>query len=287
MKKKIKHSVWTIYLTLKKVKYLLLDLYRALSWWFKIYIVSRYNALFNSAVRAQNKDFKSIPIIIINFNQLEYLKKLIHFLQDRTYKNIVIIDNVSTFKPLLDYYKTIEKSVTVIRNTKNEGHRVFWKNKYFRKKYGKGYYVVTDSDIVPHDNCPENFLLHFKAILDRTKNLSKVGFSLQIDNIPDTNLHKEKILKWEKPFWETKNKEGHYIADIDTTFALYRPLNQLEYYYFYKSFRLKPPYIAKHGGWYIDHNNLNGEQEYYMKTASKAASWRVDATGELVGKHYE
>jgi len=68
---------------------------------------------------------------------------------------------------------------------------------------------------------------------------------------------------------------------------LYRPLNQFEYNYFYKSLRLKSPYIAKHGGWYIDHNNLNEEQEYYMKTASKSASWRVDEAGALVGEHYE
>ena len=283
----IKKVVYNIWVLLKSVQRFFKRGYIFFKHQIKYTINNLLNPVFNTTVKEQDKDFKSIPIIIINFNQLEYLKKLINFLQERDYNNIVIIDNVSTYKPLLEYYKTIGDNIEVIMNIANEGHRVFWKNKAFSKKYGKGYYVVTDSDIVPHANCPEDFLLHFKAILESDKSLTKVGFSLKIDDIPDTNLHKEKILKWEKRFWETQNGDGHYIAEIDTTFALYRPLNQFEYHYFYKSLRLKLPYIAKHGGWYIDHNNLNDEQEYYMKTASKSASWRVDKTGELVGEHYE
>lgn len=283
----MKKNIFSIWVFLKKIKRFLSNIFIFFRWRVKFLFYSILNPIFNTTLKSQNKDYKSIPIIIINFNQLEYLKKLIFFLQKHNYKNIVIIDNLSTYKPLLEYYRTIENSVDIIRNTKNEGHRVFWKNKAISKKYGKGYYVITDSDIVPNSSCPDDFLLNFKNLLDSNSNLSKVGFSLRIDNIPNSNLHKEKILNWEKRFWMQTNKDGHFIAEIDTTFALYRPLNQFEHNYFYKALRLKSPFLAIHGGWYIDHYNLNKEQQYYMKTASKSASWKVDSTGDLVSKHYE
>jgi hypothetical protein len=74
---------------------------------------------------------------------------------------------------------------------------VFWKNKEIFNTYSKGYYVVTDSDIVPNKNCPSDFLLHFKTILDKHYSLSKVGFSLKIDDIPNSNsnkLHSPRLL---------------------------------------------------------------------------------------------
>ena len=54
------------------------------------------NTIFNAEVRAQRKNPNLIPIIIINFNQLFYLKQLIESLQKRDYNNIVVVDNLST-----------------------------------------------------------------------------------------------------------------------------------------------------------------------------------------------
>ena len=71
-------------------------------------IVLSWQYIFNSEIRRQQKNFKSIPIIIISFNQLHYLRQLIAFLKKYEYSNIVIIDNNSTYKPLLDYFETIE-----------------------------------------------------------------------------------------------------------------------------------------------------------------------------------
>lgn len=55
---------------------------------------------FDGTVRHQMQDHKSIPVIIINFNQLFYLKQLVDFLIRREFKNIIIIDNASTYQPL-------------------------------------------------------------------------------------------------------------------------------------------------------------------------------------------
>ena len=152
-----------------------------------------YHRLFNLTVKRQIKDYKQIPIIIISFNQLFYLKKLITFLLDKKYKKIVVLDNNSTYQPLLDYLETLPKSINIYRLSNNEGHLSFWKQRHLFKKYAKGYYAVTDADIVPVDKCPEDFLQTFRCLLDKAYDRTKVGFSLKLDDIPNTNSNKQQI----------------------------------------------------------------------------------------------
>lgn len=245
-----------------------------------------YHNLFNDTVINQNKNYKSIPIIIISFNQLFYLKKLIDFLKKAKYENIVIIDNNSTFEPLLDYFNEIESTVTLHKLKDNIGHLVFWKTKELFKKYSKGYYVITDADINPIKDCPDDFLLYFKKNLDKDFKITKVGFSLKIDDIPNTNSNKEKILKWESQFWINQTKDENFIAKIDTTFAIYRP-NFSHNSFFLNGSRTSYPYQARHGGWYVDRNNLTEEQLYYYSNCNKSSSWRVDDKGNLLNNYYK
>lgn len=233
-------------------------------------------------------DTKTYPIIIISFNQLFYLKKQIDFLKNSGFKNIIIIDNASTYKPLLDYFKEIKKDVTIFRLKKNYGHKVFWVKKEFLLLYGQTYYVVTDPDIVPDRNCPEDFMEYFKNLLQKNPNITKVGFSLKIDDIPCSNPHRNKILNWEKKFWENTDEVGNYWADIDTTFALYRPTSfLLDRKTFFKAIRSKPPYLAMHGGWYMDIEALTEEQKNYMETANQSSSWRINKKGDLINPQYK
>lgn len=100
----------------------------------------------------------------------------------------------------------------------------FWENKKIWKKYAKGYYVISDANIVSVGDCPHDFLKRFKELLDKHAEITKVGFSLNLETIPNSNKNKEVIFKWEKQFWEMKlDNENCYIAGLDTTFALYRP----------------------------------------------------------------
>ena len=241
-----------------------------------------YNHHFNPVVKAQLKNPKSIPIIIISFNQLKYLKQLVNFLLKHEYSNIVILDNKSTYKPLLDYFESIEKQVTIHRLQKNIGHLSFWESEAIFKKYSKGYYAVTDADIVPVEDCPDQFLSEFRKLLDEAYDRTKIGFSLKIDDILETNPNKEKIVQWESQYWKSKIKRTVFKAEIDTTFALYRPNYKYQLKHFTKGWRTDYPIQARHGGWYIDINNLTEEQQYYMKTANASASWQIDEQGELM-----
>lgn len=123
----------------------------------------------------------------------------------------------------MDYYEKIEKLITLYRLSNNYGYSVFLLRKDIFSRYEKGYYVITDPDVLPDENCPAHFLERFKTLLDNNNEVNKVGFSLRIDDIPDSNPAKSRILRWEKRFWINRTPEGNYRGAIDTTFALYRP----------------------------------------------------------------
>ncbi|MDN3618944.1 glycosyltransferase [Polaribacter undariae] len=245
------------------------------------YKIHFFNCFLNKTTSEQLKKPKSIPIIIINYNQLFYLKKLIKFLLKHEYENIIIIDNKSNYKPLLKYYEEIRSKVSIIRMDYNWGHRVFWEVEALNKEYGKGYYVITDADIIPSSECPEDFLKTFLDVLQNDKKLAKVGFSLKIDDLSNENPNKDKVILWESKFWKKQYRNIGFDADIDTTFALYRPFNEFKFRNFYKAVRLDNPYIASHGGWYLDPKNLTEEQTHYMRTANNSSSWKIDELGEI------
>ena len=50
-------------------------------------------------------NFFEVPIIINNRDRLTTLRNMINSLQNMGYKNLYIIDNESTYPPLLSYYK--------------------------------------------------------------------------------------------------------------------------------------------------------------------------------------
>lgn len=236
----------------------------------------------DKTIYQQIKNPFTIPIIIISFNQLFYLQQLINFLLKFGFTNVVIIDNNSDYPPLLAYFDTLRnnQNVTIHQLKENHGHLVFWKEEALFEKYSKGYYVVTDADVVPFESTPKDFIKQFIKILNRNIHVTKVAFSLYLDDIPDTNPNKETIINWEKKFWENKVK-NYFIADTDTTFALYRPNYKRNKIGFLSGIRTNLPYCARHGGWYLNPAELTAEQKHYSKTANNSSSWLTDENGEL------
>ena len=246
--------------------------------------------LTNPLVKKQRNNPASIPVLIINFNQLFYLKQLLGFLQERNFSNIIIIDNNSTYEPLLAYYREITPNVKIERLEYNGGHNVFFKNKSLRQQYGKGYFILTDADIVPNPHLPNDFVKKMISYLDQYFNrITKVGFALEIQSIPDHYLLKDKVQQWEKNFWTEELEKEVYLAEVDTTFALYKP-NYPEWFHnnsFYSALRLSGDFTAVHGGWYMNSNNPTEEQKYYLKTANTSASWKYDDNGHIINDQFK
>lgn len=269
---------------------------------YKLFLMNIYNFIFavvqyfyyraiknKSLIRASKKNYKQIPIIIINYNQLFYLKKMVDALVHRGYKNIVIIDNNSTYPPLKEYYKSLNPEyITLELQKDNMGHMVFFKKKELLQKYAtKGYYMLTDADIVPNVNLPEDFALKLINIMEKYHfNITKVGFALRIDDIPSFYPLKNNVLKWEAKYWQNQIGPQLFEADVDTTFALYKPYYCKRFYEnsFMKGIRVAGDFTAQHGGWYINPELMTEEQAYYFKTVNSSSSWIFNSDGDIIKK---
>lgn len=235
-------------------------------------IISIYYFLIEIMIPVKITDYRKIPIIINNFNRLTFLKILINSLEKRGYLNIIILDNQSTYPPLLEYYKQINYEVIFLKS--NFGMDALWISGVFRR-FKRDFFVYTDPDVVPVDECPDDFMLFFLNSLKKYRLASKVGFSLMIDDIPDCFAFKKQVVESEEHFFTDLRREEHlYWAPIDTTFALYRPRakrrhanNNIEMY------RTGFPYMARHLPWYSDSSNPDEETRYYLDQIVKKTSW--------------
>ena len=188
-----------------------------------------------------NKNYKSIPVIINNYNRLDCLLKLLDWLERAGMKNIFIIDNASDYPPLLNFYNNT--SYTIFRLDSNKGHFSLWETIIF-SRFSDNYYIYTDPDIIPVEECPLDAVKYFEDILKLHKEIDKIGFGLKIDDLPDYYPLKQKVLEWEKQFWRKQVKPNLYDAMIDTTFALYRP--NVAGGVTVKAFRTGGKYMARH-----------------------------------------
>lgn len=216
------------------------------------------------------KSGKEIPVIINNFNRYTMLVKLIEALEKRNYTNIYIIDNNSTYPPLLEYYK--ECPYKIFRLDKNLGFKALWKSK-ISKQLCNDYYIYTDSDVVPIEECPDNFIDKMFTLLKKYKYAYKIGLSLRIDNLPDHYKFKQKVINAERMDHLTKNEDDLYRRATDTTFALYRPRVKLSRSRYAEAYRTSYPYQAEHLPWYMNSDNLPEEELYYIEHCMKPTTW--------------
>ncbi len=216
-------------------------------------------------------DYKNIPIVINNFNRLAMMLRLIDSLTSRGYHNIHIVDNASTYPPLLEWYESCP--YTVYRLDRNVGHLAFWETDLHEKFRGQ-YIAYTDPDVEIHPDCPDDFMEKFVKLLRKYPKALKVGFSLLIDDLPDCYDKKEDVQKWESQFWETEVEPGVFKAPIDTTFAVYKPFFRGELINFaYTFLRVGKPYSVRHLPWYADSANPTGEDKYYISQIRTSTHW--------------
>lgn len=211
----------------------------------------------------------NVPIIINNRNRFSFLKQMIEQLQSFGYMNIYVLDNDSSYPPLLEYYE--KANVKVIYLKKNLGYRALWISGVFDQFKNK-YYVYSDPDILLQDDCPKDFVYHLYRYLNKYSGKEKAGVALKIDDLPEYYNLKQEVFKWEKPHWEKKLEDDVYDALVDTTLALYKPLafgNAEEC----SAIRVAGKLTAKHLPWYLDSLNLSEEEQYYKQNVSNTSSY--------------
>jgi hypothetical protein len=227
---------------------------------------------------------KTIPFFINSFNQHYYLRDFVDSLLKNGFCNIWILDNKSTFQPLIDYYKEIEKlssnKVNILYYNENKGPHYFYLSEIY-KNFWPYPHIYSDPDLlVPNMN--EYFCSELLNISNKYS-IAKVGCALAIPPpdllspllrpMPETGNIPVSISDWEKQFWTKQLEQDIYNAPIDTTLHLFNPAFYIREN-FYQAIRVaKNGFIAKHRPWYIDDQQPDDENEYYRITRSGHGGW--------------
>jgi glycosyltransferase involved in cell wall biosynthesis len=193
-------------------------------------------------------------VVINNRDRLSTTKKLVEDLLERNTQEIWIIDNASTYLPLLEWYHHVPEQVRVLRHH-NAGHLALWSLGVINN-VSEEWVFYTDSDIELNPGMPKDYQsVMLEAALHYGYN--KVGLALDLNDIPEHYWLRDQVLRNEGRWWATPLAENVYVADTDTTFNLNRKVDQ------YSSIRLAGDFTCKHVPWYVDINNLDPEEQYY------------------------
>lgn len=212
------------------------------------------------------------PVFIIARDRVFALRQLIAWLEGAGMARIVILDNDSSYPELLEYLENSPHEV--VKLGRNMGHTCPWDSGAVQLLAPGQFFVVTDPDVVPSEDCPTHAVLRFYELLARHTPTVKAGFGLRIDDLPDHYRLKDSVVTWEGRYWESPVEPGVYAAPIDTTFALYRPGAE---YSLGPGLRTGEPYLARHLPWYADSDELSEEDAYYRQRASASInSWDAD-----------
>lgn len=213
-----------------------------------------------------------IPVFVNNRDRLTSTKALCDWLLKAGIKKITVLDNGSTYGPLLEWYRSLPDGVEVVKQ-ENLGPWSFWG---CRRQETQGTpYIVTDSDCVPSECCPLDLVDRLLNLLRDNLGCGKVGPGLRLDNIPD--LSRDFITNgdgkgWEGEgvFWKRRHSPSAFYAPIDTTFALYSAYSPW-IGAGWQNLRMDMPYVVEHKPWYVE-KPFSEEEQYYREHADRTWS---------------
>ncbi len=209
-----------------------------------------------------------VTVVINNRDLLEWPRRMVQKLERMPgVAEIVILDNGSTYRPLMAWYRTIPHRVLFLENL---GHTAPWTSGVL-DTIGTDLYVVTDPDL-DIDGLPDDTLAHLAGLLERHPGLGKVGLSLATEGIPADSPYREHVAKYERlPQERATGPEGLIAMPVDTTFALHdrRVLRE----YKICGMRAPAPYVARHEPWHVV--KPEGDFAYYLDhVEGRSSSYR-------------
>jgi hypothetical protein len=218
---------------------------------------------------------KNIPIVILNRDRLYPLIDQVDVLRRKGYNNITIIDNQSTYQPLLDWYKESGLDVFYNNVTENSCHAFRDLVLIGHPKFIdiiSNWYVFNDSDIIPLETVPDNFINDLIEYAIRHQR-PKVGMSIKIDDLDMSYPLNAWVHSYESTYWTNAIVDGDvelYPHPIDTTFAVHAP--GMIPTWSDNTLRVGEPYIVKHAPFYYNPESLPEDEKYYLEHMNKQSS---------------
>jgi len=218
---------------------------------------------------------KKIPIVTIGYNNLFFMRNFINQLK-RFDNPIIILDNKSTFEPMLEYYEEIKRElgskIEIRLLNKNYGSNVTVQLKHTLPNV----FILSDCDLQLNPRMPKNVSDILLNLSNKYKTF-KVGLALNIadkDQFLDCKNYTggQSIYDWEKKYWLNPIKDSKYelySALIDTTFSLVN--------YNYESgnhIRIAGDFTAKHLPWYKNYmkEHISQRELKFWKEGNNSSS---------------
>ncbi len=234
--------------------------------------------------RALEQCQERIPVFIVSYNNAKYVLNTVRQLVSYGIKPI-IIDNASTDENSLKILHAIEASqeAQVLFSDVNFGHLVGFLNPIY--KVMPELFAYTDPDLQFHPNLPENFLEVLAELTQRYR-VYKAGFALALleEEMIDMTIEKFRgvpqiypfemsVREWESQYWRMRLEHPSlevYQARHDTTFAVYRKSNLID---FYDGVRVAGDFSAIHLPWYPALDIMSDEERREYLKGNRSSSW--------------
>lgn len=209
-----------------------------------------------------------IPVYINVRDRVTDLRLMVDWLERAGTERIVLVDNHSSWPPLVEYLHRTPHEVVWLGN--NVGSRALWDLGMLPDCR----FVWSDPDIVPIAECPLDLVDHLSGLLDRYPDHDKAAVGLYLDDVPADMPS----LAWEHRLlapqrgdpWRGMLEPGVFDSLSDTTFAVYREHAPFDL----RALRTGFPYQARHSTWYMRH--ADAEHRHYLGRAKHGAdgsSW--------------
>ena len=174
----------------------------------------------------------TVPLVINVFNQFHYLKCMVDQFQAHGFRNILILDNNSSFPPLLDYYTELNArhAANVIFYGQNRGPHYFFVRNIYQHLLESTPFLYTDPDLGWNAISPTFLSRLFD--LSNKYSLFKVGCALTVPtsttakpDLPHFSFDNQSysVAQWEAQYWQELAEPDVYKAPVDTTMHLFHP----------------------------------------------------------------
>lgn len=229
--------------------------------------------------------YHDTPVLLISYETLRWLRDMVSDLLRLRFTNIHIVDNASTYPPLLDWFQQLPAGVVLHRLEANVGKYAPWKSGLTRQLTAPGgYYVVSDPDL-DLSTLPDTTLEHMVSVFDEHPGTTKVGTAIRLDDVPKDSICGSYPERYGKDlFWSKTIGEDLYRGNIATTFAVYRVSNQSPSSS-RRDVRCAGPYTVRHLPWYLRESDI-GEEERHRYDSSRyrvSAQQRSGYWGNIIG----